>query len=430
MTSAPARRSLASQPVNLPELDKTHLWHPFTQMADWCAEGHQPLVIERGEGVYLFDTEGRRYLDGNSSIWTNIHGHNHPTINAGIRAQLEQLAHSSFLGSSNAPAIRLAEKLVALFPPDTLSRVFYSDNGSTAIECALKMAVQYHQLKGEPHRNEFVAFSGAYHGDTLGASALGGIDTFHARFAGLGLPVTHLENIKGLGSVDGQSVAAVVIEPLVQGAAGIRIWPPGMLRKIRDWCDANGALLVIDEVMTGFGRTGKMFACEHEEVTPDCIALAKGLTGGYLPLAATLCTEKIFEAFLGGSEETFYYGHSYCGSPLGCAAALANLQVFEDEQTLAGLGAKIAHLETALADLAASQPRIRELRQCGMIAGIELSGGDGSLGAAVCSGARQHGLLTRPVLDTLVFMPPLSISTEQIDEALAAIASAIDETCK
>ena len=399
-------------------------------MADWCAEGHRPLVIERGEGVYLFDTEGRRYLDGNSSIWTNIHGHNHPTINAGIRAQLDSLAHSSFLGTSNAPAVLLAEKLVGLFPPDTLSRVFYSDNGSTSIECALKMAVQYHQLGGQPDRNTFVAFSGAYHGDTLGASALGGISTFHGRFAGLGLPVTHLENLAGLASVDSQNVAAVVIEPLVQGAAGIRTWPTGMLRELRDWCDSNGALLVLDEVMTGFGRTGKMFACEHEDVIPDCIALAKGITGGYLPLAATLCTEKIFAAFLGGSEETFYYGHSYCGNPLGCAAALANLQVFDDEQTLAGLGAKIAHLENALADLANSRPQISELRQCGMIAGIEFSGGDGSLGAAVCIAARRHGLLTRPVLDTIVFMPPLSISTVQIDEALASIANATDEVCQ
>ncbi len=415
--------------MTLADLDKTYLWHPFTQMADWCAEGHTPLVIERGEGVYLFDGEGRRYLDGNASIWTNIHGHGHPAIDAAVRSQLGALAHCSFLGTSNPPAIRLAEKLVGLFPPDTLSRVFFSDDGSTAIECALKMAVQYFQLRGEAGRRKFVAFSGAYHGDTLGAAALGGIETFHGRFAKLGLPVVHAADGAALAAIPPGEIAGVVVEPLIQGAAGMRLWPPGTLRELRDWCDAGGALLILDEVMTGFGRTGKMFACEHEGVTPDLLALAKGLTGGYLPLATTLATERIYRAFLGGPAETFYYGHSYSGNPLGCAAALASLRVFEEEDTLAGLGPKIDHLAAALDGLAARQPRVAEIRQCGMIAGIELSGGDGSLGARVCTAARAHGLLTRPVLDTLVFMPPLSITAAQIDEGLAALEAAIGEVC-
>ena len=408
------------------EKDKAYLWHPFTPMADWCAEGHEPLVIERGEGVYLFDDKGRRYLDGNASIWTNIHGHNHPTINRAIREQLDKVAHVSFLGTTNAPAAELAERLVGLFPENTLERVFFSDDGSTAVECAMKMAIQFHQLEGDAGRKEFIAFDGAYHGDTLGAAALGGIAAFHDRFAGLGVPVRHLRDASQLEGVDGKGVAGIVIEPLIQGAAGMRLWPEGMLRDLRSWCDANGVLLILDEVMTGFGRTGKMFACEHEGVTPDLIALAKGLTGGYLPLAATLSTRRIFEAFLGGREKTFYYGHSYSGNPLGCAAALGNLQVFDDEQTLAALPAKVDHLAAALARIAGSE-RVGEVRQCGLIAGIDLVGGDGTLGAAVCLRAREHGLLTRPVLDTVTFMPPLSITAEQIDEGIDTIARALSE---
>ncbi len=410
------------------ELDKAHLWHPFTPMGDWCARGHEPLVIARGEGAYLFDDRGRRYLDGNSSIWTNIHGHRHPAIDAAVRAQLDEVAHCSFLGTTNAPAAELAAALAALFPSNTLERVFLSDDGSTAVECALKMALQFFQLTGEPGRRGFVSFEGAYHGDTLGAAALGGIPLFHGRFDGLGVPVRRVASVAGLDGVEPGAVAAVVIEPLVQGAAGMRLWPAGTLRDLRAWCDRNGALLVLDEVMTGFGRTGRMFACEHEGVTPDLMALAKGLTGGYLPLAATLTTRRIYEAFLGGRERAFYYGHSYSGNPLGCAAALANLRVFEDEKTLAALPAKIEHLRRGLDALDAAHPgRIAEVRQCGMIAGVELAGGDGTLGARACTAARRHGLLTRPVLDTVVFMPPLCTTPEQIDEGLRALGAALDE---
>ena len=398
--------------------DKVHVWHPFTDMAAWCAGGHHPLVIERGEGVYLFDREGNRYLDGNASIWTNIHGHGHPHINAAIMAQLEKIAHCSFLGTTNEPAARLAEKLVGLFPPNTLTKVFFSDDGSTAMECAMKMALQFWQLNGRPERCEFAAFDRAYHGDTFGATALGGIATFHARFEQLGLKVHRLSSADDLEDLDASRLAGIAIEPLIQGAAGMRTWPRGMLRQLRDWCDREDVLLILDEVMTGFGRTGKMFGCEHEQVVPDFIALAKGLTGGYLPLAATLTSQRIFDAFDGNP---FYYGHSYSGNPLGCAAALANLEVFEIESTLEHLSAKIERLGRELAQLEG----VGEVRQCGLIAGIDLPGGDGSLGAAVCQRARSTGLLTRPVLDTVVLMPPLAISEDEIGEMVAMLGKSI-----
>ena len=264
---------------DLAAADKAFLWHPFTQMRDWCAPEHDPVVLVEGRGCTLTDVHGRTYLDGNSSIWTNIHGHSHPRIVRAIRNQAAKLAHSSFLGFTNEPAIRLAEKLVGLFPPQTLTRVFYTDDGSTAVEVALKMAVQYWQLAGCAGKCRFAAFENAYHGDTAGAASLGGIGVFHDRFAPLNFPVVRVDSIAALEALDPPTVAAlagVVIEPLIQGAAGMRLWPQGMLRDLRRWCDRNGVFLIHDEVMTEFGRTGKMFACEHEDVVPDFIALAKG----------------------------------------------------------------------------------------------------------------------------------------------------------
>ena len=424
--------------AELERLDKARLWHPFTPMRDWCATDHHPLVLVRGEGAMLEDSEGRRYLDGNSSIWTNIHGHGHPAINRAIREQLERVAHVSFLGTTNAPAIELADRLTGFFPDDSLTRVFFSDDGSTAIEAAMKMAVQFWQLQGRPERSRFVAFDHAYHGDTLGAASLGGIGTFQKRIAGHEFPVTRIATPSDLDAMPGfhdGDVAAVVIEPLIQGAAGMRVWPPGMLRDLRKKCDAAGVFLILDEVMTGFGRTGKLFACQHEEVVPDFLCLAKGLTGGYLPLAATLTTERVFEAFLGRFEEqkTFYYGHSYSGNPLGCAAALANLEVFHSEKTLETLQPKIAHLRALLEDLK-KLPVVHEVRQCGFIAGIELRHPDGApfdwtkrTGMNICLAARKHGLLTRPILDTVVFMPPLCTTAGQLGAGLRALSVAIGE---
>ncbi len=423
--------------VSLRRLDKAHLWHPFTQMRDWCASDADPLLITSGAGAILTDFEGNEYLDGNSSIWTNIHGHRHPVIDAAIREQLGRIAHCSALGFSNEPAIRLAEKLVGFFPADTLTRVFFTDDGSTAIECACRMALQYRDLRGEAQRRRFIAFDGAYHGDTIGAASLGGIATFHGKVAAMGYDVSRVatvEALEALNDTEAGEVNAIIIEPLIQGAAGMRLWPAGMLRRIRRWCDRHGAFLILDEVMTGFGRTGRLFACEHEEVVPDFLCLAKGLTGGYMPLAATLTTEKVFSAFLGRYEErkTFFYGHSYCANPLGCAAALGNLRVFAEENVIAGLPPKIEALATALEAAKKRSPHFGEIRQIGLIAAIDLvDGATGEpldwreeTGAKVCRRARAYGLLTRPIRDTLVLMPPLCVTEEQIHQAVGALVCA------
>lgn len=413
--------------MNLGEKDKFFIWHPFTPMAEWCSDTFEPLVIERGKGVYVYDTQGRRYIDGNSSIWTNVHGHCHPIINQAIIQQLEKIAHCSFLGTTNESAILLAEKLIELFPSNSLQRVFFSDDGSTAIECAMKMTIQYFQIKGQSERCRFVTFDNAYHGDTLGASSLGGVERFFARFSDLGLPVIRLNSLEELDKVDSKEIAAVVLEPMVQGAAGIRLWPEGMLHQIRNWCDSNQALLILDEVMTGFGRTGKMFACEHEGVIPDIMALAKGLTGGYLPLAATLTTGEIFDAFLDGQENTFYYGHSYSGNPAGCAAALASLKIFEEESILSKLPEKINHLSKVLEKLKIENQKVIDIRQCGLIAGIELLSDNEIIGPKVCNAARDYGLLTRAIGNTVVFMPPLAIKNDEINDSIGAVQKAIEK---
>ena len=407
-------------------------------MQAWCAPDHEPIVLVEGQGSILWDSHGREYIDGNSSIWTNIHGHNHPAINAAIKSQLDKVAHVSFLGSTNAPAIELAQKLAGCFPSGSLARTFYSDDGSTAVEVAVKMAVQYWQLRGRPEKCRFVAFENAYHGDTTGAASLGGVDIFTSRFASIHFPVERAANLDAISSLTPDCLAAVIIEPLVQGAAGIRVWPPGMLRSLREWCDANDVLLIFDEVLTGFGRTGRLFACEHESVLPDFLCLAKGLSGGYLPLAATLTTEEVYEAFLGEYQDlkTFFYGHSYCGNALGCAAALANLEIFEEENVLESLKGKIALLKQLLAGLG-KLPNVAETRQCGMIAGIEVRRSCGErfpwreqTGARVCIAARKYGLLTRPIMDTIVLIPPLCITGAQLERATEAIQRAIQDVCE
>ncbi len=426
-----------SHTESLRQLDKAHLWHPFTQMKDWCASEDDPLIIASGNGPFLTDSEGNEYFDGNSSIWTNIHGHCHPAINAAIREQLEQIAHCSALGFSNEPAIRLAERLVQFFPEGTLNRVFFSDDGSTAIECACRMAVQYRHLKGETERVKIVAFDGAYHGDTVGAASLGGIEVFKDRFATSGYETIHLAEIEALEAMsegEAGTVNAVIIEPLIQGAAGMKTWPTGMLKRLRNWCDANGAFLILDEVMTGFGRTGKMFACEHEEVVPDFLCVAKGLTGGYMPLAATLTTESVYEAFLGEYEElkTFFYGHSYCANPLACASAMGSLDVFEEEGVLDALPQKTETFREALEAAVAATPTFGALRQIGLIAGIDVvdpTTGEpfdwrAETGAGICREARKYGLLTRPVRDTLTLMPPLCSTHEEITKAVEALTRA------
>ena len=419
------------------QLDKAHLWHPFTQMRDWIAPDHEPLVLVAGHGPWLEDSLGKRYLDGNSSIWTNIHGHNHPVLNRAICEQLEQVAHTSMLGFTNPKAVELAQRLVAMLPDSSLTRVFFSDDGSTAIEVAIKMAVQYFLQNGHSQKLGFISFENAYHGDTLGASSLGGIAVFHDHFKPHQFPVTRIGSIESLTAIDASRIAGLVIEPLIQGAAGMRIWPAGMLKSLRQWCDENEVFLIFDEVMTGFGRTGRYFGCQHEDVFPDFLAIAKGLTGGYLPLAATLTTDRVFAGFLGSYEElrTFFYGHSYCGNPLGCAAALANLAIFEEERVLEKLQPKIEHLAERLRGIE-DLPNVLEVRRCGFIAGIEVAQKVGGkfdwrdqVGSQICLAARRHGLLTRPIRDVIVLMLPLCVTVHEIDLAIDAIGNGIEEVC-
>jgi adenosylmethionine---8-amino-7-oxononanoate aminotransferase len=416
--------------VDLVAADRAHLWHPFTQQRGWAEE--PPLVVERAEGTDLVDVDGRRYIDGVSSLWCNVHGHQHPRIDAAVRAQLERVAHSTMLGLTHRPAIELASRLVELAPPG-LTRVFYSDSGSTAAEIALKMAFQFWKQRGE-ERRRFVALRMAYHGDTIGSVSVGGIDLFHSLYRPLLFDtlkaepgdVPHMDRL--LRGHEGE-VAAVIMEPLVQGAAGILVHPEGYLRAVRDLCDRHGVLLILDEVATGIGRTGRMFACEHEHVSPDLLCLAKGITGGYLPLAATLTSERIYEGFLGEFEEfrTFFHGHTYTGNPLACAAALATLDVFRDERTLERLGPKIELLARLLEPLAA-HPAVREVRRCGFMVGIELDGFPLELrmGHRVTLEARRRGAIIRPLGDVVVLMPPLGISEADLRRLVAIAVDAID----
>ncbi len=399
-------------------------------MRDWCAPDHEPLLLVNGQGCWLTDQHGNRYLDGNSSIWTNIHGHNHPRITAAIKAQLDRVAHTSFLGFTHPPAAQLASELAELSPGRALKKVFFSDNGSTAIESAVRMALQYWKQNGHPEREVIVAFDQAYHGDTLGAASLGGIPLFKGSANHFGYDVRRIAQLDDLNSLAPSitsRMAAVIIEPLIQGAAGMRVWPKGMLKQLEQWCRERDVFLILDEVMTGFGRTGKMFACEHEDVVPDFLCLAKGITGGYLPLAATLTTQRVFDGFLGDANEgrTFYYGHSYTGNQLGCAAALASLEVFRNERVLENLQDKIALFTSMLHELRDLTPVI-DIRQCGMIAGIEISP-TASTGAKICLAARRHGLLTRPIVNTIVLMPPLCVSPDELRLMVNAIRLSIVE---
>jgi adenosylmethionine-8-amino-7-oxononanoate aminotransferase len=420
-------------PVDYAQLDRDHIWHPFTQQQGWSEEA--PLVIERGEGSYLFDTEGRRYLDGTAALWCNVHGHRHPTIDRAVREQLDKVAHTTMLGLTHPGATELAARLTEI-APQGLSRVFYSDSGSTAAEVALKIAFQYQQQRGGEHagRTKFVRLREAYHGDTIGSVSVGGIDLFHSTYRPL-LFETHVAepgdaaDLERVLSAHAGEVAAVVVEPLVQGAAGIQVQPQGYLRAARELCDRHGVLLICDEVATGFGRTGTMFACEQEGVAPDLMCLAKGITGGYLPLAATLTTEEIYAGFLGSYEEfkTFFHGHTYTGNPLACAAALANLDVFEQERTLERLRPKIALLEELLAGVAA-MPEVAEVRQKGFMVGIDLGNHDPALqmGHRVTREARKRGAFIRPLSNTIVLMPPLSMSEDELRELVAIAAASIE----
>jgi adenosylmethionine---8-amino-7-oxononanoate aminotransferase len=422
--------------VNTAELaatDRQFLWHPFTQQQGWSEE--PPVIIERAEGTTLYDTDGNAYIDGVSSLWSNVHGHGHHLIDAGLRIQLERLAHSTMLGLSHRPGIELARRLVELAPTG-LSRVFYSDDGSTANEVALKMAFQWWHQRGQPQRSGFICLRDAYHGDTIGSVSVGGIDLFHSLYRPLLFDAWRAdpgdaEHLAALLQEHGGRVAAVIVEPLVQGAAGMLVHPSGYLRRVRELCDEHGVFLICDEVATGFGRTGRMFACEHEHVAPDFLCLAKGLTGGYLPLAATLTSERVYEGFLGAHEEfkSFFHGHTYTGNPLACAAALASLDVFEQERTLDRLQVKIELLGRWLRRYVEPLGAVAEVRRRGFMTGIELAGFDAAerVGHQVTLAARRRGAIVRPLGDVVVLMPPLAISEADLRRLVVLTAQAIAE---
>jgi adenosylmethionine-8-amino-7-oxononanoate aminotransferase len=419
-----------SEADRLNALDQQFVWHPFTQQQGWSEE--VPLMIERGEGVYLYDVDGNRYLDGTSALWCNVHGHRHPDLDRAAREQLDKVAHSTMLGLSHPGATELAARLVEI-APEGLTRVFYSDSGSTAAEIALKMAFQYHQQRGDTARTRFIRMREAYHGDTIGSVSVGGIDLFHATYRPLLFETLaaepgdadHMEQL--LGAHSGE-VAAVIMEPLVQGAGGMIVHPEGYLRAVHELCDRHGVLLICDEVATGFGRTGTMFAVEREGVSPDFLCLAKGITGGYLPLAATLTTEAVYEGFLGAPAEakTFYHGHTYTGNPVACAVALANLDIFERERTIEALQPKIELLDRRLAEIAA-MPGVTEVRSRGVMVGIDLGAHDPELrvGHRVTLEARKRGALVRPLSDVVVLMFPLSITAAELEELLDITAASI-----
>ncbi len=419
---------------DLAAADRDHLWHPFTQQQGW-SEGEPPIVIDHAEGTNLYDTEGNVYIDGVSSLWCNVHGHRHPAIDAAVSAQLGRVAHSTMLGLSHQPAIELAEELLAVAPRG-LSRVFYSDSGSSAVEVALKMAFQWWAQRGEPQRTGFICLENAYHGDTLGAVSVGGIDLFHSLYRPLLFEAWQArsgdaEHLADLLDLHADHVAAVIVEPLVQGAAGMLVQPAGYLNRVRELCDARDVLLICDEVATGFGRTGRLFACDHEQVTPDLLCVGKGLTGGYLPLAATLATERIYEGFLGQFEDyrTFFHGHTYTGNPLACAAGVATLQTFKRERTMALLQPKIALLARLLEHRVKALPGVAEVRQRGFMVGIELTERPARerMGHRVTLAARRRGALIRPLGDVVVLMPALAMSESDLRRLVAITAAAIAE---
>jgi adenosylmethionine-8-amino-7-oxononanoate aminotransferase len=425
----------------------SHLWHPFTQMQGW--ESESAPAVETADGCCLMDEHGRRYIDGVSSLWCNVHGHRHPHIDAAVRDQLGKVAHTTMLGLSHRGAEELARRLVTLAPGSSgeragpLTRVFYSDSGSTAVEVALKMAFQYWQQAADrcPPRTGFVCLEDAYHGDTVGSVSLGGIELFHSLYRPLlfdshTVPAGDASALAQVLAEHTDEIAAVVVEPLVQGAAGMRLQPAGYLRAVRELCDRHGIFLICDEVATGFGRTGTMFACEQESVVPDFLCLAKGLSGGYLPLAATLTTERVYEGFLGEHTEfrTFFHGHTYTGNPLACAAALASLEVFEEERTLARLREKIRLLEQLIADLISPLDHVAEVRQRGFMCGIELAADARSgtsydpllrMGHQVTLEARERGAIVRPLGDVVVLMPPLSIAPDLLEDLVEIVSDSV-----
>jgi len=464
-------------PKSLAQWDKDVLWHPFTQQSEWASR--DPLIIESAKGVWIKDIHGKQYIDGVSSLWVNVFGHNHPILNRAIEQQLKKMAHTTFLGLTHAPAIELAKKLLDI-APSGLSRVFYSDNGSTAVEVAMKIAYQYWQLRkgcsqppspmrctgegwgegklvenrpsslpspirwtgeGIKGKTKFLSMKNGYHGDTLGVVSVGGVDLFHQRFHHLlfsGFHVTpgNFKEIERVIQIHHREIAAVVMEPLIQGASGMLVMPKGYLAHVARLCRKFDVLLIIDEVATGFGRTGKMFAVEHENVQPDFLCVAKSLTGGYLPLAATLTTKRVYQAFLGRFDEfkAFFHGHTYTANPLACAVAIATLDLYKKNRLLSQVRQRIIQMKKALNPLR-SHPHVKEIRQVGMMVGIELVQDKKTgksyppgfrMGLKVCDEALKYGVWLRPLGDVIVLMPPLSISKRELDLLCDALIRSLE----
>lgn len=456
--AAPAavENMLNYQTTQLQAWDKQYVWHPFTQMQDWLAE--EPLVIVRGEGSWLIDSDNNRYLDGVASMWTNVHGHCHPDLNQALADQAAKIEHATLLGLAGEQSILLAKRLIDC-APEGLSKVFYSDNGSTAVEVGLKMAYQYHCHRHQPQRTRFVRLQYAYHGDTIGAMSVGGVAIYHETFKPLlfstieapapycyrcplhkqpgSCQLACLSELERIIAQHANELAGMVIEPLLQGAGGMLVHPVGYLKGVRELCDRYKILLITDEVATGFGRTGRMFACEHEEVSPDIMALSKGLCAGYLPLAATLSTEEIYQAFLGNYIElkTFFHGHTFTGNPLACAVALKNLDLFEENRLLEHVNSRCMQLTAWLTEMH-KHPHVGDVRQCGLAAGIELVQDKESkagypwedkIGIKVCHVARKYGVFSRPLGNTIVIFPPLSISAPEMTLLLDGLRHALEE---
>ena len=433
--------------MDLVARDLAAVWHPFTQHALWPAD--QPLVIDRANGVYLYDTDGQRYLDGVSSLWVTVHGHNVPEINAAITEQLARLDHSTFLGLTHEPGIRLAEELLRVAPAG-LAKVFFAGDGSSAAEAAIKMAYQAARQRGED-RPLYVHCAEGYHGDTLGAVSLGGVELFHATYRpllietrmvsspgvlkpGQGRPERAgevLDEIRALLAREGDRVCAIVVEPLVQAAGGILTHDPSFLRGVRELCDASGAAMLVDEVATGIGATGRWFAVEHAGVTPDLLVLGKRVTGGVLPLSAVLARDSVYDAFLGdaASGRTFFHGHTYTANPLCCAAALANLALMHDRATVPRAAEIGQRLGIGLADLA-SYDGVAEIRRIATMTGIEVRPVGERTGFEVCRAARRRGVLIRPLGDVVVLMPPLAISDDELDELIGVVDESVREVVR
>jgi adenosylmethionine-8-amino-7-oxononanoate aminotransferase len=431
----------------LSELDRRYVWHPFTPMQEWM--GDEPLIVREAEGFELIDTRGRRYIDGFSSLWCNLHGHRAAEIDEAIRGQLDRVAHTTLLGFASPPSIELAERLVRISPAG-LEKVFYSDSGATAVEIALKMAYQFWHNRGETKRTRFIALRDSYHGDTIGSVSVGGIEEFHRIFHPLLFETDFVDTPNpyhnAAGEADGRGVLAeidrllesqpqsycgVIVEPLVQGAAGMLTHPEGFLAGVREISRRRGVLMIADEVATGFCRTGRLFACEHESVCPDLMCLGKGLTGGYLPVAATMATREVFDAFLGEAAEgrTFYHGHTFTGNALGCAAAVASVDRIFSSGLLESLPAKVALLRDRLGRLR-GHPHVGDIRQCGLMAGIELVrrrdpdepfDAKRRVARSLCLAAREHGLIIRPLGEVVILMPAPAMDLSTLGRMMDAV---------